>query len=410
MLNNNDISNHLSNYDFSIKKNKNGRWIDQKCTPDVLTIVSDCIIEHITDDFGKEFTVKDIWMSEYTENYVKTLFNKPSTSNLMSQNEYDKFFSQPIKLLANAKILNEIKKGRGYVYTVDRPDILEFVSLREINSLIFLQEYIEVVLRDSGIWSDFIQFFESQNSNSYILLKEKFENFTINNTKINSKTEVRRIFTKILNPIANKYGKKGTKRGRISSNIITYSELMYNQENFRDINSKKPKNISREQWKEEHPISKNGKEFYKYQSNKAKKFLHKYNNTYRNGRSEYNDEYSNGVTVHMHHIFPENEFPEISMYYENIIALTPSQHYGLAHPNNNTHIIDSSYQELLLKAKTTIIEDNINLSDEDKIIYNFEKLTNVLNIGFNTEYEIAERDFEQVFRIISNYYVNLLGK
>ncbi|NKC68023.1 restriction endonuclease [Vagococcus fluvialis] len=400
-----DVSKFILKNNYDIRKSNNGRWIDQKCTPDVVTIVSDCILEFTDGDVNKTFTIKDIWNSDYTENNVYMLFNKPSVDSEMSRNEYDKFFSQPIKMLSNAGLLYEIKKGKQYNYRINNFSILEFISLREKNSLFFLQMYIEKVLRDSEIWIYFNDFFINQDSDSYNTLKEKYENFIINNTKINKKTEVRRIFTKVINPLANKFNKRGTKRGRLSNHIITYAELMYNQENFRDIYSKKPKNITREQWLEENPVSKDGKNYYKYQSIKAKRFLHKYNIEYRNGKSEYEDRYSESMTVHMHHIFPEHKYPEISMYYENIIALTPSQHYGCAHPKNNTHLIDITYQELLLKAKVNIIEENINLNDEKRIIYNFDKLVEVLNYGFDGEFEVENKDFSQIFNIITNFYL-----
>ncbi|MGN8428639.1 hypothetical protein ACR9LD_03875 [Helicobacter pylori] len=31
--------------DYDIRKTQNARWIDQKCAPDVLSIVADCILE-----------------------------------------------------------------------------------------------------------------------------------------------------------------------------------------------------------------------------------------------------------------------------------------------------------------------------------------------------------------------------
>lgn len=55
----------------------------------------------------------------------------------------------------------------------------------------------------------FEQFFQIQTQDSYIELKDKFENFIINNTKINGSLEARRIFTKVINPLAFKEKKKG---------------------------------------------------------------------------------------------------------------------------------------------------------------------------------------------------------
>lgn len=42
------IQNFLDKHDYDIRKTHNGRWIDQKCTMDVVCLVSDCIVEYIT--------------------------------------------------------------------------------------------------------------------------------------------------------------------------------------------------------------------------------------------------------------------------------------------------------------------------------------------------------------------------
>ncbi|HHV7037088.1 TPA: hypothetical protein ACUM0T_001814, partial [Haemophilus influenzae] len=85
-------------------KSGDARWIDQKCTYDVLSVVSDCILEYIENTNNKEFTVKDIWLSEYARENVISLFSKPDPK-LKASNEYDKYFGQPIKLLSYSKIL-----------------------------------------------------------------------------------------------------------------------------------------------------------------------------------------------------------------------------------------------------------------------------------------------------------------
>ncbi|TSO25425.1 hypothetical protein [Lactobacillus sp. LL6] len=53
-----------------------------------------------------------------------------------------------------------------------------------------------------------------------------------------------------------------------------------------------------------------------------------------------------GKATQMHHIFPQHSFIELAGYRENIIALTPSQHFQETHPNNHTQEIDLNVQEL----------------------------------------------------------------
>ena len=37
----------MDHYNYDIRKSHNARWIDQKCTPDVLCIIADCILENL---------------------------------------------------------------------------------------------------------------------------------------------------------------------------------------------------------------------------------------------------------------------------------------------------------------------------------------------------------------------------
>lgn len=72
-------------------------------------------------------------------------------------------------------------------------------------------------------------------------MKDNFTIFTIQNTPINKNTECGRIFTKILNLLAFKQHKKGTRKGHFSKTIITLDELKYNRVNWRDEYNKKIK-------------------------------------------------------------------------------------------------------------------------------------------------------------------------
>ncbi|PDX01884.1 hypothetical protein BB400_00990 [Helicobacter pylori] len=57
--------------DYDIRKTQNARWIDQKCTPDVLSIVADCILEFTQYNIEKSFSIRDIWDSPYTNENIK---------------------------------------------------------------------------------------------------------------------------------------------------------------------------------------------------------------------------------------------------------------------------------------------------------------------------------------------------
>lgn len=399
------IQKFLDEHDYDVRKTQNGRWIDQKCTMDVVCLVADCIVEYAGGRPDRTFTVKDIWYNDYTVENVRQIFRKPNPA-VKASNEYDKYFGQPIKLLDAAGIIHGEKSGRGYVYSIVHFELLEYISFRERNSYHFLCLYIEKVLKDSGIYNVFEAFFEMQDKNSFKELKDAYAKFTIHNTKINGVTECGRIFTKVLNPLACKYKKRGTERGRLSKDIITQDMIMYNQKNWRDVLSEKPKEMTRMEYEFALP----GPDedcMTAYRIKRAKRNLRRFNDLYRQGKTELSDERHNvDPATQIHHIFPAHEFPEIADYLENLIALTPTQHYSYAHPGNNTQYIDKEYQYLCLVAKTGAIRDNLLMKTGGPVIYDFSSYLKVLNAGFRTDkfLEVSFMDFEGLLDRMEAFY------
>ena len=405
MLTQNDIVKFCDERTYDIRKSHNGRWIDQKCAADVVSVVSDCILNYHRDNKGHTFTTSDIWHHDYTVENVEAIFRKPGVETMAAKNEYDKFFQQPMELLAYSGVLEKVKKGNRNFYKVENEEVLEYIAIRERNALFFLKTYIEHVLIDSGLQDSFIHFFKYQTKEAYQDVKEAFSSFIIRNTNINGTTECNRIFIKVLNPLAYFYNSCGTESGRISKNPITYDMLMYNRNNFRDICSNKPKGVTRKEYAKEHPVTFNDA-FYKYQSTKAKRFLRIFNEVNRASQTEHLEGmHIYDKAIHMHHIFPEADFPEICYFIENIIALTPTQHLNYAHPNGNTSEIDVQYQQLLLQSKTARIEENLTSSTIDHI-YDFNNLLHVLGVGFDDDEvtEIKYMDFRAVSSAINMHY------
>lgn len=405
-MDNATIQRFLDAHDYDIRKTHNGRWIDQKCTMDVVCLVSDCIVEYTSTRADKTFTVNDIWYNDYTVENVQQIFRKPDPTKKAS-NEYDKYFGQPIKLLDAAGIIHGEKSGKGYQYSIVNQELLEYISFRERNSFNFLCLYIEKVLKDSDIYRMFEYFFSLQDKNSFKELKDAYTQFTIANTPINGATECGRIFTKVLNPLACKYRKCGTEKGYISKDIITQDMIMYNQRNWRDILSKKPKEMTRVEY--EVTLPKVDEDYMTtYRINRAKKNLRRFNDLYRDGKTEvYDEKCMEDLASQIHHIFPINEYPIIADYLENLIALTPTQHFLYAHPKNNTRYIDRAYQYMCLLAKTGTIRDNLLNRENKPIIYDFYLYQIVLNTGLETEefFQIQEMDFDGLLNLIEKYYV-----
>ncbi|WQY65550.1 restriction endonuclease [Helicobacter pylori] len=379
--------------DYDIRKTQNARWIDQKCTPDVLSIVADCILEFTQYNIEKSFSIRDIWDSHYTNENVKMIFSKPDLNSDFSMHEYDKFFSQPIKLLAYSGILFETKTGNRNIYTIQNIELLEYLMQRETNALKFLILYIQKVLMDSGIDPIFDNFLQKQDTESFKQLKDGFTHFTINNTAINNTTECFRIFTKIINPLAFYYGKKGTRKGYLSNTIITKDELNYNRINWRDIG--KDKNTTRQEYD---LINSRGIANSNYLISKAKKVVKQYNDNFNHSLSEVKGENETAQATQMHNIFPVQDFPIIANYIENLIAPTPNQHFIYAHPNNQTRLIDKDFQYICLLAKTTTI-----LNDTQGV-YDWNDYIVVLNTGLKTTIFSQVKNEWELLKVIDAFY------
>lgn len=404
-----DIDNFLKNKNFDIRLSGNGRWIDQKCTPDVVSIVADCIINYFNSNTHiANFTSMDIWHLEYTERNILDIFKKPGTENHAAKNEYDKFFQQPMELLSYSGVLQKTKIGSRNYYSIGSRDILEFIALSERNSLKFLQIYVEKVLSDTGLMKTFDFFFENPSQNNYMIVKDAFTHMTKTYTKINGDIESWRIFIKVINPLAFKNNSYGTERGRMSKDPITYDMLMYNRDNFRDINSKKPKGLTRNEFMKQKGI-KPSSAYYAYCSQKAKKYLRLYNDTFRNCLTEVDAGVVKEHAIQMHHIFPESQFPDISAFYENIIALTPNQHFIYAHPNGNTSRIDRKYQYKCLLCKLKNVCEN-TASHTEEHIYNKRSFLKILDVGLNTdEFEkMNSFSYDSIVEKLNLYYQEVL--
>lgn len=376
------INNFLNQFDLDVRKTGDARFADQKCTPDVVCFIADCILNVVQPE--QSFTVSDIWDSQYFIKNAVAVFGKPIPTNPTARHEYDKFIQQPLRLLGCAHVLNVEKFGSTNVYSIASEDMLDYISRRERNTYNFLCCYFRKVMADSGMWKYFQEFIDKSRQGrasraDYMFLRDKFIRFMIGNTNINTAVEVRRIFPKILNIFAVDNGICGSERGTISKFPFTFSDLMYNRKNWRDIN--KDKSITRQEAAED-AIETQQEAFSQYYIQKAIALIRKIQK-----ESEVHDQWSNGPATHVHHIFPRSQFPQIAHYVENLILLTATQHNTKAHPNNNTNIVDKDYQLVLLLAKSDTIEKSLKLVGDK--YYRKESFVYVLNIGLNQEISVS---------------------
>jgi len=390
------LDNLLAERDYDIRKSHNARWIDQKCTPDVVTIIADCILEFLSDkEDDTVFTSMDIWHNDYTVQNVLDIFKKPSPKEKSARNEYDKFFQQPMEMFSYAGILVKHKKGNRNFYTLCEKGLLEEISLSERNALKFLIKYITKVLKDSDIYHFFEDFFRLQNKDAYNNLKRGFTSFTQAYTPINGDIEVWRIFIKVVNPLAYSKNAAGTERGTISKDLITYDMLMYNRDNFRDTYQRKPKGITRGA----HVVpSLPRAKYIQYLTDKAMKNVKIINRFYNFGLSEV--EGDGELATETHHIFSRTEFPQIAYFLENLINLTPNQHRNHAHPNGNYSVIDREYQKICLIAKLGTVRKSIENNWGD---YDFNNFLHVADTGYDTNVfsKINLFDYDEVIKNIN---------
>lgn len=245
----------------------------------------------------------------------------------------------------------------------------------------YFQEYIDKSIKEEVTKED------------YLYLRDKFIRFMIGNTNINGEVEVRRIFPKILNIFAVENSIRGSERGTISKYQFTFSDLMYNRKNWRDVN--KDKSMTRQEAADE-AINTKQEAFNDYYIKKAMALIRKIH-----PESEVHDQWNTGTATQVHHIFPKAQFPQIAHYVENLILLTASQHYTKAHPNNNTHIVDRDYQLVLLLAKSDSIEKSLKLVGDK--YYRKESFIFVINTGLSVDWSTALSFAEIRRRLIKAY-------
>ena len=389
------VKNFLSQYDLDVRKSGDARFMDQKCTPDVVCFIADCLIN--LNPQG-EFSVQDVWNMQYFIKNASAIFGKPNAKNETAKHEYDKFIQQPLRMLAYAHILDIEKKGTVNYYRIPNFDILEYIATKERNAYNFLYIYITKVLSDSNMLKPFEAFKEkcekgTVTQQDYKDLKEKYTKFIIGNTAINGATEVWRIFTKVLNVYSAEHNIQGTEKGRLSKYPITFSDLMYNRKNWRDMDKSKAQTRQEAATMDE---KKQQEAYDEYQMTKAMNLLRKIQI-----ESEVKDQYDIGEATQVHHIFPKSDFPEIAHYLENLIKLTATQHLTKAHPRNNTKLTDKDYQLVCLIAKSQTIENSLKKVGDQ--YYRKESFIYVINTGLDTDFS-QKLSFEEIRAKLRDVY------
>ena len=366
------------------------RFIDQKVTPDVLNTISRTVVELMRET--DSFTVRRVWHSEAFKRNVKR-FNKPAPDEPTARSEYNKFVGQPLKALAFAGVLTEAPSPRGTIYAVNNESILRFIAGADENAALFIIAYVQESLRQSGLLPLFEEHRKSNHTpEAFLNLKSGFASFLRSYTKLKSDrdTEANRMFPKVLNPLATHWVVPGARAGRVDKFPKTFADLMYNDVNWRD-RGHKAKNHTRAMGSSN--ISAIEDTVVASQVTKAKNEVM----SRHDRQSEINDAANNSPATQVHHIVPSRA--RVRATRENLIALTPDQHFYRAHPGNDTTTIDLQYQLDLLIAKSLSIESSCNSGDG---FYKKSKFLEVVGTVIGREID-DEATFDDIRMAISDH-------
>lgn len=366
------LKTHLKNQNLDLRKinlrneasGSSMRFIDQKVTPDI--IYSTAHILHQSKKGTQPFSVVDIWHSQNFAIQYESIYGKPEVKHEKAKNEYDKVVAQPLKTLAFAGILNERKRSQHLTFTIEEPELLEYLARNEVAGFRFLRDYLVELLKQSGMYGYFRTYRESMHTqDDYAELKERFEAFIFRETNIKGKFEPRRLFPKVLNILAAEWRVPGSAKGRVSRYPQTVSDLSYNKQNFRDL-GKKAKHEPRSTTASSQADIPN--------KSLESKMITEIKNRGK-GSSELHDSFSNGQATQVHHIVPRSGSVKFRDYPENLILLTATQHNTKAHPSNDTSRIDPMYQIECLLAKADTIEKSL---ENEENLYKIEQFAEVI--------------------------------
>ena len=363
-----------------------GVHYEQKITPDLLWCVSYVIVSLIKDNPEKVFTDEDVRESPVFNSLTQDYFSKAPQEN--AENEYNKFSSYQLGVLAFAGVLEQIS-GRPKRYKVNNLEALNFIATNDFNASRFLGEYTEKFIRDNRLSEVFEIYRQSPNQDNYLRIKEAYWYWAKINTAV--KGDDRRHTYRVLNKMFNVFCYKNHLPGENASNIINgpcpYSFLLYNRTNFRDVDM--PSGMTRQQYQAEilSEVEQGGL---------VETLLKKVKDAVK-ARAKYDSEikdpslmYTKDSGIHVHHILPRHSYPQFSISKENLISLTPGQHLSLAHTGSSTKTINHEFKIICLKKKFEDIKTSLEVHDS---FYDLKEFIKIINTCFNwTLSEVASVD------------------
>ncbi|MEE3227746.1 MAG: hypothetical protein VX237_01430, partial [Chloroflexota bacterium] len=197
------------------------------------------------------------------------------------------------------------------------------------------------------------------------------------------RTESRRILNPAINIVANRYHRRGSERGHISTHNIANADLQYNRVNFRDVG--RDRELTRNEWEERQAQLDQDQVGAREEAHAMQDIQRLYD-----GVSQYQDDFAADPGQHgrRHHILARAQHPAFRAHTENIITLTSTQHDSFAH-SGNFHTIEPIYQARLLICNSFYIERAIENGIPTYTQDNFVELLNTrynLNLSPQTSF------------------------
>ena len=146
---------------FTLSRAGGVRWFDQKVTYDNLAQVASAVLYR--DKKKDAFARSDIQQCLSLNDALTRKYGKPSLTDENAQNEYDKFITQNLNVLAYAGVLSSEMRGGKRVYEVKEPDIIRDIAGDNDRCRIFLIEYIEWALRHFNWWHNIETYSNSEH-------------------------------------------------------------------------------------------------------------------------------------------------------------------------------------------------------------------------------------------------------
>lgn len=386
------IEEALSARILDLRKRPYTRFIDQKCTPDLLSLTTALIVElYGIDD---EFSNPELQREDEAKRALAIELNKASSS--FTRRENNKVFMHSLKMLTYAGILNERKVGNTYYFSIENIRALRKLANDERRSLEFITGYItETFSQTDSMWI-FEEFkSSSHDAEAYSILKKRFIQFARRHMGAGKKgsdsgLEARRILPKIMNPLAIRWNMNGSIKGRVSKSGISMMDLRYGRVNARDQKLQRSSETSRKERAEQRFQSLRDRR--EYRVSEAKRSV-------RQRHQDISEVSGESPATQVHHIFPQSEFSALASVPENLILLTPDEHNLRAHPNNKTNSIDKSYQRTLLLKKLDHVEESEAARDG---FYKIEEFAHVVETGYGLNKDELKKNAIMVRREIES--------